>query len=342
VLSPPLADATAPIEELAAKPRAVQVDSVQSEPLRLKRRALGETRASKELKAAFEVPGRVTERPVEVGQRVKAGDLVARLDAEGYENGQRAAKAEVARWKAQRDQSARDKRRAESLQSQGVLTAAQAEAASTGTEALDAAVRAASVQVSETERLVSKTEVRAPFDAIVAAVLVEPGEVVAAGTPVAILHAVGSVEVTVELPEDWASQVSVGQTVSARLPLFGPEDRPGKVTELSPAAGPGRLFAVRVEIPMPEGLSAGVAAEVQFERDAGEVLTVPLAAIADPSGTRPWVYRLRDNTVERARLVPGRPVGERVEVLEGLAAGDRVVVSHLMALLPGDAVEVLP
>ena len=291
---------------------------------------------------AFEVGGRLSARPIAVGDRLAADALVARVEAEPYRNARAAARAEVSRWQAQRDQSQRDLKRARTLEARGALPAAQAEANGAGAEALGAAVAGARAQAAEADRRLARTVLRAPYAAVVAAVFAEPGELLAPGQPVALLHAEGPLEVALSLTDDLADRLRLGDVVQVSVPGEA-EDRTARVVELARSAlGPGQLVPARLKLDADGGLRAGQAVEVRVSMPAGEALRVPLRSVADPSGSGPWVYRVTGDHVDRVPVSLGALDGDSVTITSGLQPGDAVVTSHLMGLLPGQPVQVTP
>jgi RND family efflux transporter MFP subunit len=278
---------------------------------------------------------------VEVGDRVAAGQAVATLDDREYRLADEAATAALAELDVRLGQLRRDLERAERLEAARAATAEEVEQVRSVVAALEAARLAATARRDEAARLRGEAVLRAPFDATVTGVMVEPGEWVAPGRTIVELAGRGGVEVTVEVPEGLRHRVAPGSRVVVSLPFLDREVS-GEVSRVADAAqGAGSLFPVEVTLEPDDGLVAGLAAEVVLVLGGACELTVPLAAVVDPGGGRPAVFRVAGGRAERVPVRPGRVVGDRLTVDGELRAGDAVAVSGHTALADRDLVEVL-
>lgn len=328
-------------ERASRSRRTVRVAAVESADGSRELRLPGVTRSSQRAALAFTVAARLAERPVEVGDRVVPGEAVATLDDREYRLAEEAADAALAEHDARLGQLRRDLKRAERLQAAKAATAEEVEQVRAAVAALEAGRQAASVRRDEARRLRDETVLRAPFEATVTAVLLEPGEWVAPGRTVVELAGRGGVEVEVEVPEGLRQRVAPGSRVEVSLPFIG-RVVAGEVTRVADAVqGPGGLFPVEVALEPGDGIVPGLAAEVELSLGGAPELTVPLAAVVDPGGGRPAVFRVAGGRAERVPVRPGRVVGGRLSVEGGLSAGDSVAVSGHTALSDGDPVEVL-
>jgi multidrug efflux pump subunit AcrA (membrane-fusion protein) len=151
----------------------------------------------------------------------------------------------------------------------------------------------------------------------------------------------GAVEVRIETPEAVRPRVASGSPVRIELPMLDTSTT-GVVDSVADAAvGPGGLFPVVVRLDASPGLVPGLTAEVVLTLSAEPQLTVPLAAVLDSGSDRPSIFRITDGKAQRVDVVPGRVLGDRIEVRAAdLAAGDRVAVVGHTALADGDIVEV--
>lgn len=296
-------------------------------------------------KLAFTEGGRMLRRPVRVGDVVKKGAVVAQLDPGAFDNAVAASSASVDEVEARRRQLARDDRRVGRLYEQGAIADTEREQSSSGLERLEALQKAAKAQVRENQRRRSETVLHAPFAGVVTQVFAEPGEMLAPGQPVLMLAGHGGHEVTVEVPAAVARAVTSAMPVDvvvsgarsddplARAPLRG------RVRAIAESAARERgLHPVVIDV---EGgdVRAGAGVEVTWRETLSNGLSVPLSAIMNPSGRKPFVFRLEDGKAQRVWLRLGPLDGDRVRVLEGLQPGDRVIVSGSVHLLPGDRVE---
>jgi membrane fusion protein (multidrug efflux system) len=147
---------------------------------------------------------------------------------------------------------------------------------------------------------------------------------------------------TAEIPERFGPAIRVGHTLNLRVDAF--PDRPveGRVTRISPDVNlKSRAFSIEGEVPNPDGaLKPGTFARVRILTDrVDKILAVPVTAVQTRYG-RSVVFVVRDNKAVAAEVKLGDRLGPRVEILEGIHAGDRIVVENVEAL--SDGVPVTP
>ena len=303
-------------------------------------RFAGSARARQRASLTFQVGGTLATRPVEIGQAVKAGDVLATLYNPQLGPARDAARARLAELQAQAAQARRDLRRAEQLFQRGVLSQADQEQQQARLAALEAGVRSARASLQQSEQLNGETRLRAPFDGSIEALLVEPGEFVAAGQPVLQMAAGDGMEVEVLVPAALLNGLVVGSPVPVWSVLA---DQPlsGRVAELGRGASLGSvLYPLVVGLDGP--VQAGDALEVGLQPADAEALSVPLAAVMR-SAAGLSVFRLTDQRVERVAIDVDGFEGERALLRDGpLSPGDQVVYAGISRLADGDTVELLP
>ncbi len=306
----------------------------------------GVTRAQNRAHLSFAAGGKLTARPVEAGDRVQAGQVIAELDQRALRNAVDTARATRLELAARRTQADRDRARVASLVAAKAATDEELEQLDARIEALVAADDAAAARLREQERRLAEARLIAPFAGTVTEVLFEPGEYAGTGRAVVVLAGAGAVEVEVEVPESVVGRIAPNDAVTINFPALGRRDVAGTVTSVAQTtAGPGRLFPVVVRIDE-DTLTAGRTAEVMLSLRADSALAVPVDAIVNPGGSRPVLFRVQDQngttTVNRVSIAVGQLVGDRVTVEGALEAGDRVVVGGQRGLLDGESVEVAP
>jgi RND family efflux transporter MFP subunit len=324
-----------------SNPRAVRVVAVEATDSAREARFPGVTRAARRAGLAFTVPARVATRPVEVGDTVHGGQIVATLDDREYRLAERTASASLVELEVRLAQAERDADRVRRLAEARAATAEELEQVEAATASLAAARDAATARLDETRRLLDEATLTAPFAGTVTAVHVEPGEWAAPGAPVVELSGNGRVEVRIEVPETVRPRVTRGSAVRVELPLLGLQTH-GTVNSVAAAAnGAGGLFPIVVRIDDAPAVVAGLTAEVVLRLASRPGLTVPLAAVLDSGSDRPAIFRIADGRAERIEVTPGRVIDDRIEIrAAGLAAGDAVAVVGHTGLVDGDAVEV--
>ncbi len=327
--------------ENSAHVKKVRVATVEtaSDPRQL--RFSGITRAAQRARLAFSLGARLQSRDVEVGDVVKRGQVLARLDDREVKNGLITTKAALAEAQARRAQLERDVERVEKLVAAKAATAEELEKTRAGLESLRAGEDAAASRLHDMERMLGETSIRAPFDGTVTEVLAEPGEFVGPGKGVLLISGQGDIEVEVELPETLVPQLQPGAEVAVTVAMLGDRLVAGKIRSLGrSAAGPGQLFPVVVALDKEALVPAGVTAELGFRVGEVATLSVPVGAVVDPGGRRPAVFKIEGAVVRKVQVEVGSLLGGRVTVRSSLVAGDLVVVGGQRGLLDGDAVEV--
>lgn len=324
---------------------AVRVAPVEPGPSSVRRWLGGQVRAEDAAAVAFVLGGRVEARPVDVGDRVEAGDVLARLDTEAVRIGMASSGAQQAQARAQLSQARRDVARAEQLVAAGAAGAEEVEQLRSRVRVLQAAVAQASSGTREARRLRTETTLKAPLSGVVSRVGAREGEVVSGGQPVVWVEADRAVlEVEVGLPEGWLGTVKVGDAVRVRYPLAGVEEGAGEVVSVSRVAerGMGGLYPMRVRLvgPSPR-VAPGMTAQVGVDVASPGRWTVPVGAVVDPEGVGPRVFVVRDGVARRVNVALAGWVGQRLAVEgEALGEGVEVVVAGHVGVRDGADVEV--
>ncbi len=300
----------------------------------------GSARARQRASLTFQVGGTLASRPLQLGQAVAAGDVLATLYNPQLEPARDAARARLAELQVQAAQARRDLQRTEQLFQRGALSKADQEQQAARLEALQAGVRSARASLQQSERLNSETRMRAPFDGTIEDLLVEPGEFVAAGQPVLQMAASGGAEVEVLVPAELLQGLEIGQVVPVWSVLRDVQLE-GRLAEIGRGASVGSVLYPLV-VSLDAQVMAGEALEVGLQPVRADGLSVPLAAVMR-SAEGLSVFRLAGERVERVGIAVAGFEGERALIGEGaLAAGDQVVYAGLSRLADGDSVELLP
>ena len=300
----------------------------------------GEVRARFEPDLAFRIGGKVSKRLVEEGQRVKANQPLAELDAQDVRLQLDASRAQVAAAEANLQTVRSERDRYKTLLDRQMVSHSQFDNAENLYRAAEARLKQLKAELTVAYNQTSYTVLRAQQDGVVTKRLVEVGQVVAAGQTVFTLAADGEREVLISLPEQNFNRFKVGQVVAVELWSQREQRFPGRIRELSPAADPrSRTFAARIaftggKIPAELGQSAQV-----FIQSAQAVpLSVPLSALTAENGNN-YVWRLEPNDTLKRIAVQIGPYGhESVPVLQGLAASDWVVAAGVHVLHEGQKV----
>ena len=285
----------------------------------------GEIRAREESALSFRVGGSLVKRLVDVGDRVRRGQLLAELDPGDAGLQIAAAQAEMARLGG--DLERYRKLAAQKLVSQSAFDAQQA------------AYRAARAQYELMRNQSAYTRLLSPRDGVIATRLAEAGQTVAAGQAVYTLAGDAGREVAIAFPESRIREVGVGQPVLVELWSAPGERLPGRIREISPAADPqARTYAARVALDgeAAKSVELGQSARVYMqEHGEAAALSVPLSAVQrgkDGKSSALWVV---DPTSRRVHLAPvqvGAYGEDVVPVLGGVDANAWIVAAggHLL------------
>ncbi len=323
--------------------RGVRVMAVAEAATRQERSFTGVVAARYETAIGFRVGGKIAARAVEVGQAVRAGDLLFSLDPADYGAAVAAAEATLAAAQAQAVQAAADEKRQAVLLTQGWTTQAAYDRFKAAAEAAVNQARAAADRLVLARNDLSYAELRAPHDGIVTALRAEAGQVVPVGQPVLTLVRPGDREAVVTVPEGQLADI---RSWSATASFWG---RPGEaetavLREIAPQADPAsRTYAVRFGLPeSADTAELGSTVTVRLSRDVkGAATNVPATAVLFRDGA-PIVWRV-DASGDRVEAVPVRVTrlgGETADV-SGLKAGDRIVTLGVHRLDAGLRVRVV-
>ncbi len=307
----------------------------------------GSVRARTETALGFRVAGKVTERLVDIGDHVRKGEILARLDTTDYALSVRAAEANLSAAERQVETAQLSRKRAEELFAAQVSPKSQLEQAQLSYNQAVSTRDSARSALEQAQNQVSYGALPADRDGIVTAVSAEVGQVVAAGTPVLTVAADGEKEVLVGVPETDIFAFTPGKTVDVTLWSSTGLTLPGKVREVAGSADArSRTFAVRVSLPENERVRLGMTASVMAAQENGPALvSVPLSALAkDGERTLVWMVDAQKETVHARPVSVADYSGVSVRIADGLKPGDIVVTAgtqfmreDLKVKLPDDA-----
>lgn len=294
-------------QEVVRPIRAIQVADTEA----LSGRAFPcRAEAVEEVNVSFEVPGRLIERPVDVGADVKAGALLAKLDPRDFENSLAQAEARATRAQALRDRVA--KARQSGAVAEQDLTNAQAE--------LDGV----QAEVEIRAKALKDTQLRAPFDGMISATYVENFQNVQAKQPIVRLLDISSIECVVNIPETLISSAPFVQDITITFDAFPDEAIPATISEIGrEATETTRTFPVTLVMGQPDdieilpGMAGRASGRVVLPDATGDSgYEVPLNAIFSDDGERSLVWVIDETSLTASK--------REVEKLDASALGMRV------------------
>lgn len=306
----------------------------------------GEVRPRYESDLGFRVSGKIQSRAVNVGDKVKAGQLLAQLDAKDLALSEASQRAQVAALDAQLAVAKSDYERNQKLFDEGVIGASGMDHYQATYQAALAQLDASRAQLRAMSNQTGYAELRADHDGVITAVLAEPGQVVGAGQTVLRLAHSGEIEVASNVPEDQIARVHAGMPVQVSLWAGGDAAIAGIIRELASSADPAtRTYALRVSVPQPPPqMKLGMTASVRIPMsDAPKLIHVPLGAMIEQQGARGvWVFDQAAQAVQFRPLVIAGVDGNEFLVAGGLRDGDIVVTAGAPLLRAGQKVKLMP
>ena len=304
-------------------------------------RANGSIAAWQEASVGAETNGwRLAEVRVNVGDRVRRGQVLATFASEMAQADLAQSRATVAEAEAALAEAAANAQRARDLQPSGALSAQQINQMLTMERTAQARLEALRAAVQVQQLRLKQTQVLAPDDGVISARLATVGAVVPAGQELFRLIRQGRLEWRAEVAASELVQVKPGQAVQV-LPAGGAAIE-GRVRMVAPTVDAAtRNGLVYVDLPQPGTAKAGMFARGEFAIGQSPALTLPQSAVLLRDGFA-YVFRLGgDGKVTQAKVMVGRRVDERIEVLAGLEREARVVAQGAGFLADGDLVRVV-
>jgi len=307
----------------------------------------GSVRARTEMNLGFRIAGKVTERLVDIGQHVNAGDVLARVDSSDYELSVKSAQASLDAAERQVETVDLAKKRAEQLYAKNFAPKSQLDQATLTYDQAVATRDAARSTLAQAQNQVHYTDLKASQAGIVTAVSADVGQVVGAGTPVMTVAVDGEKEVSIAVPEMDIAGFRPGKEVKASFWSDEGLTLDGKVREVAGSADPqSRTFAVRVSLPNDPRVLLGMTANVEATVGSkAQLVSIPLTAMAEKDGKQiVWTVDRASDTVHPRPIKVANFTADGVSVADGLKQGDVVVAAgtqfmteNLKVKLSGDA-----
>ncbi|GAB4188126.1 MAG: efflux RND transporter periplasmic adaptor subunit [Wenzhouxiangellaceae bacterium] len=337
-----LCSCTPPSPPQHSAPPAVAVAPVTQAPAQTEYQVNGRIRSVSRAQLTFQTDGVLLERLVKLGDRVAQGDLLAVVRNPRLQPQQAAALAAVAETRARLEQARRDLKRLQTLRIDRAVGEERVEQQAAEVTRLEAALQQADAQLETQSGIAAEARLLAPFAGEISRLWVEPGEYVSPGQPVLSLADPEQLEIWIQVPARYAS-LEPGQSVTVTAPLLS-SPVTGVVDQFSHQADPETgLYPAVVRIASDAGVDAGQRATVLIPEILDPTqLTVPIAAVVDPIGGAPRVYRVASDQIEQVAVELGRHLGQSIIISGALQPGDQVVISGHQSLTDGQSVQVLP
>ncbi|ARP97773.1 efflux RND transporter periplasmic adaptor subunit [Pseudorhodoplanes sinuspersici] len=317
--------------------RPVQIQRVAFENSAAAREFVGVVHARYETDLGFRVSGKIISRPVNIGDRVRKGDIIAQLDPQDLRLQVESAEAELTAATSNLAQAAADLERYTTLKARGFAAIAEYDRKKAANDEAEGRLSRARRSLDLARNQLAYADLKADADGVITATRAEPGQVVATGQAVATLAHRGEKEAVVALPETWLGDV---RQAKATVRLWSDNNRSldARLRELSPQADPTtRTYAARFTIlNADDSVALGMTATVALARSADtQVAKLPLSAVLN-RGNGPSVYVVND-----AGALTLQPVtvsafnANEALVTSGIKDGDKVVTLGVQKLETG-------
>jgi RND family efflux transporter MFP subunit len=310
----------------------VRVAAVEQAPAAESLRAIGVLAPADEVRLAFKTGGVIRRILVEQGSPVRKGQLLATLAEDEVA-------AAVTQARAVAEQAARDLERGKALLAEEVATREQVEDLATANQVAEAQLRSAQFNARH-------ARIEAPADGVVLRKLAEPDEQIAPGQPVLVVGGTSAGWIVrASLADRDVVRIQTGDAAEVTLDAYPGRNVAARVVEIAAAADPQTgTYEMKVSVdPAGARFVQGLVAKVTVaDPDAGSVAVVPVSSLLEADGSLATVFVVAKGGIARKVSVrTGRLLGERIEVVAGLAPGDQVVTEGAAWLDDNDPVRVL-
>jgi membrane fusion protein, multidrug efflux system len=314
-------------------------------PIRSGPALTGTLRAEEQATVRAQISGSVLETYAEPGQPVSRGQTLARLDSTSLMDVYNSARAAVTNAQSSLQVSQREAERQRVLAQAGAVAERNVETANQSVVAARAQLAQARSQVASAEKQLGYTRIVAPFTGVVSERQAAAGDVVQPGTAVYTIVDPSSLELEASIPAEELGSLEIGSPVEFTVTGYTDRVFRGEITRINPSVDPAtRQVRVYAEIPNPGSeLVSGLFAEGRIASQSRVGLTLPTRAI-DRRMSKPAVILVRNGKVARQEVELGLTDerAQRVEILQGVHAGDVVLVGGAQEIPPGTPVQLAP
>ncbi|MBV6522096.1 MAG: Macrolide export protein MacA [Gemmatimonadaceae bacterium] len=298
----------------------------------------------REATARAQLSGSLLAVLVDQGVRVRAGQVLVRIDDRTVRDTWLSAKSAHTTAENSAQMVERELQRAERLSQSGAIADRDLEQARWNNTAAQSQLADARARLTLAQKQLDDAQVRAPFDGIVSARMVSTGDIVQPGGALLTIVDPSSMRLEASIPASDLTMVKLGAPVTFTVSGYPGRGFAGKVTRMNPTADVS-TGQVRITVSIPNvrsDLVGGLFAQGRVGTARRQGLVAPVTAV-DLRGIKPNVLRLKDGRVERVEVEIGikDEETERVEILSGVVEGDTLLVGAAQGLTPGTLVKVM-
>ncbi|MGD8882109.1 MAG: efflux RND transporter periplasmic adaptor subunit [Desulfobacterales bacterium] len=328
--------------------RSIKTMTVSEQPTEKIRKFSGQVAAVDSSGLSFEVGGQVASVEVDIGDRVKKGQVLAALDPEPYELDVDAAQAELIKARDNVTKTKAEYERQKRIFEQGAGAERYVEVSEYNYKAARSAVNFHIAKLDLARRNLRKTKLISPYDGIIAWRSVEPNEEVLAGKKILEINATGKMEVALAVPETNIDQIHIDDPVTITFPTLPGETANGRISYIGGAAVKANAFPVKVGLSDPiDKVKPGMTAEANLsikDENRKPGYLVPFQALLpspEPNRGYAFVYDPQTSTVKKTPVRSGGTAEKKIIIEEGLKAGDIIAVAGVSFLADGLEVKLL-
>lgn len=322
--------------------RPIKAITISEQPTLKIRKFAGQVAAVDSSSLSFEVGGQVASVEVDIGDRVKKGQVLAVLDPEPYQLDADAAKAELIKARENVTKTKAEYERQNRIFEQGAGAQRWVEVTEYDYKAALSAVDYQIARLDLARRNLRKTKLPSPYDGVIAWRSAEPNEEVKAGQKILEINASGKMEVQLAVPETTVDQIHIDDPVTVTFPSLPGESANGRISFIGGAAVKANAFPVKVALMGPgEKIKPGITAEANLMiKDENRKLgfLVPIQALLpspEPNQGYAFVYDPNTSTVKKTPVRSRGMADKKVIIEEGLKAGDIIAVAGVSFLADG-------
>lgn len=333
-------------EEAAAPPRPVVAMPAKADVASARLAVPGQIDARYTTPLSFRVGGKIIERQVRLGDTVKPGQLLARLDPADASKNAASARAQLSAAQHQFDFARQQLTRDRAQAREQLIATNQLEQSQNNYAAALAQRDSAAQQAALATDQLSYTDLKADHAGVITAERADTGQNVQAGQAVYTLAWSGDVDAIVDIPENVLAGLKIGQSATITLPASPDQTLRATLRELAPAADPQtRAFRAKLTVQdPPPNLRLGMTATVAFEPNAAraETYTLPATALFH-DGPQPAVWIVKDDgTLELRRVTVERYTDRHVVIASGIKTDEKVVWQGVHTISAGQKVKAVP
>jgi len=304
----------------------------------------GEVHSCFESSLAFQTSGKIIKRNIEIGSRVRAGEVLMQLDPQDKQNALDSISAQMASAQSQYNLVKETLDRSTKLYEQGALSKANFDSAQNAVNVSEASLRQLNAQYTLSQNQLEYTSLRADRDGVVTGIFAEEGQVILATAQALTVVTIAenkNLEVEIAVPENRVETISKAKDIKATFWAYPEITLKGKVREVAPGADPvSKTYKARITLinPHPE-IKLGMTATIFIEVPGREknVVLLPLSAIYQ-TGKEPQVWIVQDHTVKLKEVTLKSFAGDQVQIADGLHGGEVVVTAGVNQLIEGQKV----